>query len=214
MFLTFEGIEGSGKSVQIERVQKYLCARGVECVRTREPGGTPFGTAVRAVLLDAGGPEREPVAELLLYLADRYQHLRAFIEPHLRRGVVVLSDRYHDATRAYQGAARKISPELIQRLAGLLAIREPDRTLLLDLEPEIGLRRARSRNQESGGAAEGRFEAEDLTFHRAVRTAYLDLAKAAPERVFVVDASGSPDQVFARIEPMLSSWFGFRKANP
>jgi dTMP kinase len=212
MFITFEGIEGSGKSVQIERVEAYLAARGVECVRTREPGGTGFGAAVRTVLLHADGPSREPVAELLLYLADRYQHLHELIEPALQRGATVLSDRYHDATRAYQGAARRIRASLIEELARLLAIREPDRTILLDLEPEIGLHRARSRNRVTGATGEGRFEAEDLPFHRDVRAAYLKLAKSQPERVFVVDASGTPDQVFARIEPLLINWFEFRKA--
>jgi dTMP kinase len=212
MFITFEGIEGSGKSMQIERVQQYLQARGVECIRTREPGGTPFGSAVRAVLLNADGPTREPVAELLLYLADRYQHLRERIEPALQRGITVLSDRYHDATLAYQGAARRIPSALIQELAALLSIREPDRTVLLDLDSETGLRRARSRNKETGSAgAEGRFEAEALAFHRNVRAAYLALAKSAPDRIFVVEATGTPDQVFSRIEPLIENWFGLGK---
>lgn len=209
MFITFEGIEGSGKSIQIDRAQDYLTGRGVKCVRTREPGGTGFGAAVRRILLDAQGPAREPMCELLLYLADRRQHLRELIEPALARGETVLSDRYHDATRAYQGAARRIPAGMIDELARLLAIREPDRTILLDLDPEIGLERARLRNQACGSAAvEGRFEAEDLSFHRAVRGAYLSLAKSAPQRICVVDASGTPDQVFARIEPLLASWFG------
>ena len=210
MFITFEGIEGSGKSIQIERVQLYLTNRGIQCLRTREPGGTGFGAAVRRVLLAAEGPSREPVAELLLYLADRYQDLHERIVPALDRGMTVLSDRYHDATRAYQGAARRIPAALIDELARLLSIREPDRTILLDLEPEIGLARARSRNQETGyGAAEGRFEAEALSFHRDVRAAYLRLALGAPERICAIDASGTPDQVFARIEPALAAWFGF-----
>jgi dTMP kinase len=209
MFITLEGIEGSGKSVQIARVESWLGRRGVPCLRTREPGGTPFGAAVRQVLLLAGGPQREPMSELLLYLADRYQHLRELIEPALRQGITVLSDRYHDATRAYQGAARRIPAESIAAMARLLAIRDPDRTLLLDLAPEVGLARARSRNRETGSAgAEGRFEAEDLAFHRDVRSAYLSLARSDPGRIFVVDASGTPDEVFARIEPLLADWFG------
>jgi dTMP kinase len=209
MFITFEGIEGSGKSIQIERALAYLSGKGVACLRTREPGGTAFGAAVRQILLHAGGPPREPVAELLLYLADRYQHLRELIEPALSQGITVLSDRYHDATRAYQGAARRIPAGVIQELARLLTIREPDHTILLDLEPEIGVERARSRNQANGAANEGRFEAEDLSFHDAVRAAYLSLAKSAPGRIRVIDASGTPDEVFARIEPLLAAWFGF-----
>jgi dTMP kinase len=213
MFITFEGIEGSGKSIQIDRAQAWLAGNGIVCVRTREPGGTRFGAAVRRILLDAEGPPREPVPELLLYLADRYQHLRELIEPALERGDTVLSDRYHDATRAYQGAARRIPAGFIDELARLLAIREPDRTILLDLEPEIGLQRARLRNQTCDSAAvEGRFEAEALAFHRDVRAAYLAIAESAPRRVCVVDASGTPDQVFARIEPLLAGWFGFRLA--
>jgi dTMP kinase len=209
MFITFEGIEGSGKSVQIGRAEEYLVRRGVPCLRTREPGGTAFGAAVRQVLLLADGPPREPVSELLLYLADRYQHLRQVIEPALQRGITILSDRYHDATRAYQGAARRVPAETIQSLAQLLEILEPDKTILLDLSPEIGLARARMRNQSVGSAGdEGRFEAEDISFHRDVREAYLALARSAPDRICVVDASGTPDDVFARIEPNLAAWFG------
>jgi dTMP kinase len=213
MFITFEGIEGSGKSVQIARTEAYLREAGLPCLRSREPGGTPFGMAVRQVLLDPAGPAREPVAELLLYLADRYQHLHEVIEPALKQGITVLSDRYHDATRAYQGAARRIPGGLIEALTRQLSIREPDRTILLDLEPEIGLERARARNRSTGSAgAEGRFEDEELSFHRDVRAAYLDLARSAPARIAVVDASGTPDQVFGRIEPQLAAWFGLRRA--
>jgi dTMP kinase len=210
MFITFEGIEGSGKSIQIERAEAYLVGRGVPCLHTREPGGTAFGAAVRRVLLYAGGPPREPISELLLYLADRYQHLNEVILPALERGVTVLSDRYHDATRAYQGAARRIPESTIGSLAELLGILEPDKTILLDLAPEVGLARACLRNQASGSPeAEGRFEAEDLAFHRDVREAYLALARSAPGRICIVDASGTPDEVFARVEPLLASWFGF-----
>jgi dTMP kinase len=208
MFITFEGIEGSGKSIQIARAEEYLVRAGIPCVRSREPGGTPFGAAVRRVLLHAGGPQREPIAELLLYLADRCQHLHELVEPALSRGLTVLSDRYHDATRAYQGAARRIPEALIEDLRRRLEIREPDRTILLDLEPEIGLERACARNRASGSVGvEGRFEAEDLSFHRDVRAAYLALARSSPDRISIVDASGTPDQVFQRIEPLLAAWF-------
>jgi len=209
MFITFEGIEGSGKSVQISRTEEYLARKGVSCLRTREPGGTAFGAAVRQVLLRADGPPREPVSELLLYLADRYQHLRQVIEPALHQGITVLSDRYHDATRAYQGAARRVPAETIQSLAQLLQILEPDKTILLDLAPEIGLARARTRNQSAGSVGdEGRFEEEDISFHRKVREAYLALARSNPRRICVINASGTPDDVFSRIEPHLAAWFG------
>ncbi len=207
MFITFEGVEGSGKTLQIGLAREHLERRGVRCIVTREPGGTEFGVAVRQVLLRIGGAPRDPLSELLLYLADRHQHLKEVIEPALKRGVTVLSDRYHDATRAYQGAARGIAPATIDSLARLLEIPEPTGTILLDLDPAEGLARARRRNAvDSAAGREGRFEAENLSFHEAVRAAYLDLARQAPARIRVVDAGGSPDEVFARIEPILDEW--------
>jgi dTMP kinase len=208
MFITFEGIEGSGKSLQIARAQDYLRQKGLECILTREPGGTDFGLALRKVLLGADGCRREPWSELLLYLADRYQHIKEVIEPALKRGSLVLSDRYQDATRAYQGAARGIPLPDIEKVAQLLGIIEPDKTILLDLEPEIGLSRARARNAASPtAAAEGRFEAEDLAFHKRVRAAYLELAGQWPQRIHVVQALGAPDEVFSRVATLLDSWF-------
>jgi dTMP kinase len=207
MFITFEGIEGSGKSLQIARAKKYLQQKGVDCIVTREPGGTDFGLDLRQVLLRAEGCKREPWSELLLYLADRYQHLKEVIEPALQSGRVVLSDRYQDATRAYQGAARGI-PELeIETIVRLLGIIEPDKTILLDLEAEEGLGRARMRNlADPSAAAEGRFEAEDLAFHKRVREAYLKLACRAPQRIHIIRALGTPDEVFSQIAQLLDSW--------
>ncbi len=208
MFITFEGIEGSGKSLQIGLAQAHLERQGIRCLVTREPGGTEFGIAVRQVLLRLGGAPRDPLSELLLYLADRHQHLKEIIEPALAQGITVLSDRYHDATRAYQGAARGIDPEVIEALARLLAIPEPAGTILLDLDPATGLARARRRNaSDSAAGQEGRFEAEDLCFHEAVRAAYLGLARHSPARIRVVDALGTPDEVFERIRPVLDDWF-------
>jgi dTMP kinase len=207
MFITFEGIEGSGKSLQIGLAERHLKERGIRCIVTREPGGTEFGLAVRRVLLRIGGAPRDPLSELLLYLADRHQHLKEIIEPALAQGLTVLSDRYHDATRAYQGAARGIPPATIEALARVLGIPDPGGTILLDLDPAIGLSRARQRNAcDAASGAEGRFEAEDLSFHEAVRRAYLDLARMSPGRIQVVDAAGTPEDVFARIRPILDSW--------
>jgi dTMP kinase len=192
VFITFEGIEGSGKSLQILRAQAYLQKRGVSCLVTREPGGTDFGLALRPILLGTGGSRREPLSELLLYL---------------EQGLWVLSDRYQDATRAYQGAARGIPPTEIEKLVRLLRIIEPDKTILLDLDPEEGLSRARRRNRTSPTAnMEGRFEAEDLYFHRRVRNAYLELARRSPGRIHIVEASGTPDEVFSRIAPLFDKW--------
>lgn len=208
MFITFEGIEGSGKSLQIERAVSYLRGKGVRCLVTREPGGTDVGAIIRQILLQAEGPLREPMTELLLYLADRHQHLRQLIEPALREGITVICDRYHDATRAYQGAARGIPSAIIERLTEILGIREPDKTIFLDIEPIIGLQRARSRNDSAGSTiAEGRFEAEDLSFHQEVRRAYLELARRFPQRIHRIDASGSPDKIHSRIRALLDEWF-------
>ena len=207
MFITFEGVEGAGKSLQIERTEEYLKIRGIPCLVTREPGGTDFGRALRPILLGTDGCRRESICELLLYLADRYQHLKEVIEPAIKRNLVVLSDRYQDATRAYQGTARGIAESTIEKLTRLIGITEPDKTILLDLDPEEGLPRARRRNETCPVAgAEGRFEAEDLSFHRRVREAYLNLAARFPERIHVVSASGAPDEVFSRIAPLIDAW--------
>jgi dTMP kinase len=205
MFITFEGVEGSGKSLQVQNAYQYLTGKGVACLLTREPGGTEFGRALREVLLKSHGARREPVGELLLYLADRYQDLKELIEPAVRKGIVVISDRYHDATRAYQGAARGVPADVIDSLARILKIPEPDRTILLDLEPAVALTRARHRNVVTA-SDEGRFEAEDISFHARVRESYLALARRFPNRIEVISGEGSPAEVFGRISPMLDVW--------
>jgi len=207
MFITFEGIEGSGKSLQIARTRDYLHDKGLPCLLTREPGGTDFGLELRKVLLKPDGAKREPWSELLLYIADRHQHLKEVIEPALARGEIVLCDRYQDATRAYQGAARGIAPEIIEEVSQLSGIIEPAKTILLDLDPEIGLGRARLRNSlNPAAAAEGRFEDEAVFFHTRVREAYLELAKARPERFCIIPAADAPDAVFARIAVFIDKW--------
>ena len=213
VFITFEGIEGSGKSLQIARAHEYLRnEKGIASLVTREPGGTNFGLALRGVLLGLHGYRMEPRSELLLCLADRYQHLKEVIKPALERGLVILSDRYQDATRAYQGTARGIPGAEIEKLSQILGIIEPDKTILLDLDPETGLSRARSRNLDSGSVAkEGRFEAEDLEFHRKVREGYLELAIQAPHRINVVPASGTPDEVSTRIFRLFDRWIASKK---
>jgi dTMP kinase len=212
VFITFEGIEGSGKSLQITRAAGYLGRKGIPCLATREPGGTEFGIDLRRILLGIHKYRMDPWCELLLLLADRYQHLKEIIEPALKRGLVVLSDRYQDATRAYQGGARGIPAAEIEKLNQLLGMVEPDKTILLDLEPEEGLSRARARNLASDSTAkEGRFEAEDLQFHRKVREAYLELAAQWPQRIRIVPASGTPDEVFTRVAGLLEEWLVSKK---
>ena len=204
-FITFEGIEGCGKSGQVRLLGQALKDHGVPFILAYQPGGTPFGEELRRILLSKNGPEREPLVELLLYLADRYQHLTEVIEPALVHGQHVICDRYHDATLAYQGYARNIGFRTIDSLSRVLKLRIPDLTFVLDLEVEVGLRRARERNVVEGSEAWGRFEAESLQFHRKVREGYRLIAQKNPERVFVVEASGTPTQVFESVREILES---------
>lgn len=201
MFITFEGIEGSGKTTQL----RMLAARlGGEALVTKEPGGTRSADRIRAVLLD---PEShlDPVAETFLFAASRRQHVEEVIRPALAAGRVVLCDRFTDATLAYQGFGRLLDLDRLRSLnewaTGSLA---PALTLLFDLDEEEGLTRARSRNA-AATPHEGRFEAEDLAFHRRVREGYLALARAEPGRFGVVDATGSPDEVSSRIDALLAA---------
>lgn len=202
-FITFEGTEGSGKSVQLRLLEEEFRRRKIPFVSTREPGGTAFGSALRQILLQKNGAAREPVAELLLYLADRYQDLKEIIEPALAKGQHVICDRYHDATLAYQGFARGISFAKIDQLAQILALRTPDLALVFDLDVKLGLERARSRNTQENDDAWGRFEAETLEFHQKVREGYHLLAQREPERVILVDASGTPEEVFKKVKRIL-----------
>jgi dTMP kinase len=205
LFVTFEGIEGSGKSTQVERLASRLRTEGVEPLLTREPGGTELGRRVRELLLSTDAPPMGALAELLLYATDRAQHLEEVILPALSRGRLVLCDRYLDATLAYQGFGRGLGVETILRLHEEPPLdRRPDRTILLDLDAAIGLDRARERNREAGlEAAEGRFEQERLAFHQRVRDGYLELAEAEPARFRIVPADGDPDRVGSRIDHAL-----------
>ncbi len=201
LFVTFEGVEGSGKSSQIRRIARRLAAAGLEVVTTREPGGTELGRRLRALLLGTDVAPIAPRVELLLYAADRAQHVAEVIGPALARGAVVLCDRYLDATIAYQGYGRGLGAGAVLALHRdpPLDLR-PARTVLLDLDPAAGLARARARNAALGQAlTEGRFEDEDLAFHRAVREGYLALAAAEPRRFRVVAAEGDEDAVESRV---------------
>ena len=208
-FVTFEGIEGSGKTTQIERLAERLGAAGEPVLVSREPGGSPLGRRLRALLLGDQVVRIEPMAELLLYVADRVQHLIDVVEPALAAGTHVLCDRYLDATLAYQGFARGLDLDLIRTLHRRPPLdRRPDRTVLLDLDPEIGLERARRRNGELGlEIAEGRFEREALDFHGRVRDGYLSLAEAEPFRFRIVAAEDSAGPIEARIADLLSDLF-------
>jgi len=207
MFITLEGIEGSGKTTQMSRLVEFLEDRGMGCVATRQPGGTLIGENIRSILLDPANGALEPLAELLLYMADRAQHINELIRPALKAGETVICDRYFDATLVYQGFARGLSIELIEQLHQLLFDNlKPDVTLLLDLSPQVGLERAwhqLNTGQRSGD--ESRFEAEAVAFHEKVRAGYLELARLEPDRFRIVDAAKSQDQVFAAIRSILMS---------
>jgi dTMP kinase len=198
MFVTFEGPEGSGKSTQIARLGAWFREQGRECVVTKEPGGTPISDRIRAIVLDSASAGMDPWAEVLLYSASRRQHVVEKIRPALERGELVLCDRYADATIAYQGYGRLIALDRLQMLnAWATEGVTPDLTLLYDIDEETGLARAHQRNATME-VDEGRFEAEDLRFHRRVREGYLAMAVAEPKRFVVIDGSGSVDDVFAR----------------
>jgi dTMP kinase len=193
MFITFEGIEGTGKSTQIALLQKRLEAQGRRVLVTCEPGGSRIGAELRRVLLSLENRDLTAQAELFLYLADRAQHVAQVVRPALESGAMVLCDRFADSTVAYQGFGRGMDTELLHRLNAVAVDGVwPGLTILLDIDPEIGLARAVARNHSEGKtSAEGRFEAESLAFHGRVRQGFLDLAARDPERIRIVDASGT-----------------------
>ena len=199
VFITFEGGDGSGKSTQIQSVRDWFESRGREVVVTREPGGTELGGEIRR-LVQNGPEDVDARTEALLYAADRAYHVATVIAPALERGAVVLGDRYIDSSLAYQGAARSLGVDEIASLSawatrGLY----PSLTFLLDLPPEVGARRRTD--------APDRMERESMDFHERVRHEYLRLADAEPERIVVIDAVGTVDEVFSEIRGVLVERF-------
>lgn len=204
--ITFEGIDGCGKTTQLQLLAHYLAERGLPFISTREPGGTLIGQRIRAVLLDVSAERVEPLAELLLYAADRAQHVRQVIIPALEAGRIVLSDRFYDATTVYQGYARGFDLKLVNELNQLAACGlKPDLTLLFDLAVEQGLGRTHKRGAETRGP--DRLDSEPLEFHRRVRQAYLEIAAQAPERFRVIPAAGSVEETFRLMLQELQSLF-------
>lgn len=192
VLITVEGVEGSGKSTQCVRLEQHLAARGLQVVRTSEPDGTPLGLRVRA-LFEGPGPTPTPLTQTFLFMAARQEHVTRVIAPALARGAVVISDRYADATVAYQGYGQGMDVQTIRELnmlatGGVL----PDLTLVLDLDPVAGMRRIRGRALDT-------FEKMDTGFHRRVREGYLEIARADKSRVVVLDADREPDALHADV---------------
>lgn len=205
-FITFEGVEGCGKSTQLRLLAERLRAAGRPLAVTREPGGTPIGEKIRAILLDSAHTGLDPMAEWLLIEAARRQHMRELVAPALSRQGFLLCDRFADSTEAYQVAGRGLDGRLVADLDA--RVRDgvvPDLTLLYDLDPAEGLTRARRRD----AGASGRFEAEELALHERVREAFLAIARREPSRVAVVPASPDADAVFSETWRIVAARFGF-----
>ena len=197
-FITLEGGEGAGKSTQIQVIKDYLLTCGNDVVVTREPGGTSEGQEIRNLLVSGDKDKWSPLSETLLIMADRAAHLERVIRPALAEGKYVVCDRFFDSTKAYQGVAGGLGLDVIHNLQQpVLGKTLPDVTLLLDIDPEKGLRRA----QERGG--ELRFESKTLAYHRTLRNAFLDFAAQEPERIFVIDADRDVQAVSADILAVL-----------
>jgi dTMP kinase len=208
-FVTFEGIEGCGKTTQMRLAAAWLTGRGISVLSTAEPGGTPLGLKIREVLLNRGSLEIDAEAELLLFAAARAQHVREVILPALRTGKWVLCDRFADATLAYQGFGRGLDAGFIRTLNAFSMLSlSPDRTFLFDLPVETGLTRAEGRTAGvRPEAAEDRFEREDQAFHERIRNGYLNLAAGEPERFRVIDGAADVETVHLEVCRRLAELF-------
>lgn len=203
-FITFEGLDGTGKSTQLERLARVLRASGADVVITREPGGTPTAEKIRHLLLDSGTMAISPMTELALMFGARAQHISAVIQPALAGGKIILCDRFTDSTEAYQGGGRKLGSKPVLELHRILCGGlQPDLTILMDSDAAVSVRRARRRNraqsQQRGRGDENRFEQENAAFFGRVRHAYLAIARREPQRVVMVDARGTISQTHAKI---------------
>jgi dTMP kinase len=206
LFITFEGIEGCGKSTQAKRIANRLEREGVSLILTREPGGTPVGSDIRQILLSSKNRDLPPLAELLLYEADRALHMSGIVKPALAKQKWVLCDRFFDATTAYQGYVRGQDLHVISRLNEIASSGiTPDITFLLDCPVSVGIKRALKRNAESEVTGQDRFEQEKTVFHEAVRNGYLDIAKNNPDRFVVVDAAHEENRLEEIIFSVLES---------
>ena len=210
-FITFEGLDGTGKSTQMRKLAAVLRAAGHKVVETREPGGTPTAEKIRKVVLDSGTAGLAPMAEMALMFASRAQHIAEVIAPGLATGAIVLCDRFTDSTEAYQGSGRKLGSVAVRELHRVLCgDLQPDLTILMDSNPQASLNRARRRNRRASKISshshdENRFEQETRSFFARVRDGYLAIAKREPQRVVIVDARGTPEQTHQKIVEVFSS---------
>lgn len=201
IFISFEGIEGTGKTIQSKLLYEYLAKKGYEVTLTGEPGGTRIGLKIRDLLLSIENKGMTPLAELLLYNASRAQHIQEVILPVMNKGAIVITDRFTDSTVAYQGYGRGIDLSIINSIKRMIAADlQPDITVLLDLDVEVGLRRNRGINKMD------RLELEDVEFHKRVRNGYLEIATKEPERIKLIDASEGIEQVHNRIIKIITDF--------
>jgi dTMP kinase len=223
-FITFEGLDGTGKSTQMRKLAEALRAAGHKVIETREPGGTATGEKIRRVLLDSKTEGLAPMAEMALMFASRAQHIAEVIRPALDRGQIVLCDRFTDSTEAYQGSGRKLGSEVVLELHRVICgDMQPDLTILLDSEPAKSVGRARQRNQRSADRAnkdkkhvhvdENRFERETRNFFTKVHEGYRAIAKREPQRVLTIDARGTPEQTHRKIVEVVGSRLSLEKAS-
>jgi dTMP kinase len=215
-FITFEGGEGVGKSTQVRRLLNNLERHDIRAVRTREPGGTPKAEAIRSFILQGRSESWGPGGEAVLFAAARLDHVNQLIAPNLRSGTWVLSDRFHDSTRAYQGLTGGVDDKLIGGLEVLaLNGNNPDLTIILDMDPEAAFERVAAREIEDGLAHTGdRFEKEELDWHRRLRAGFLAIAKANPDRCVVISAEQSEDALEAAIWRVVSTRFPELNSQP
>ena len=210
MFITFEGGEGTGKSTQIKMLADYLAQQGIVPLITKEPGGTPLGQELRRILVTGDKDKLDAAAEALLFFADRHIHLTSKVWPAMERGEWVLSDRFADSSIAYQyyGHNKRLSMEDLQNLYKIAAGDfKPDLTIILDIEPEIGLKRSLARNA-TVAEQEVRFENIDISFHQRLRQGYIEIAKSDPERCVVFDANKTIEELHQNIIKVVSERLG------
>lgn len=214
LFITLEGIDGSGKTTQLHRLETFLTVRGYVVTVAQEPGGTRVGREIRRLLLDTASADLRAIPELLLYFASRAQNVEEVIQPALRDGQVVLADRFTDATVAYQGYGRELGIPVVRQVESVACQGvQPDLTILLEIDIETGVRRALHRNAEQIDD-ESRMEQESREFHERVAKGYAALLAADPERIKKIDGRGSIDEVAARIEAAVDRFLSQRTAEP